>query len=577
MQYSGGLIVVLLRSLVLAVSVLIGGVASARADGKVFAPVMVPQQVAMPDQRALLAWKDGVETLVIESAFVGKGTDFAWVVPLPDKPEVFAATRGTLPAAVALMQPVVEKGAGGLAALGILAGVVGMVALGFGWRGVDVLFRASVLGLLGAILGGVVGGFFSVPEWSWVIGAGVVVWLGRGFVRKSSRLLDVLLTLLLGLVLAAMMIPSFGKVRGVAESGGETIGNVTVERRVVGDFDVAVIAGREGSGVVGWLEANGFAMDDAARSVAAEHAAAGGWFVASRVRREFAESGRSVPAPLAFRFKAERAVYPMRLTGAGVKEGLEVELVVFGPSRAEASGLAARAVAPVEFTNVGALAGRRGEPQPRDARKVSHPELKRWAEGTLAATWLRGTLSPAQMQTDVVVNWGEGASPVGLHAMAEGDAWVDALALGGIVCVAGALVCGLVFPPGRPPTKWAVLVFGVAVGVGGWLRATTPTVEVTKASGGIPWYELRQVSQLAMLTLWEMAPETGDAEVRAAFGRELAKFSRGNGWLVRMGDAPGEVELQKLPDAKWRVLYYGAYGQASAIDGYEVKVGEGRK
>lgn len=553
------------------------GVNLARADGKVFAPVMVPQQVAMPDQRALLAWKDGVETLVIESAFVGKGTDFAWVVPLPVKPEVFAATRGTLPAAVALMQPVVDKGAGELAALGILAGLVGMVALCLGWRGVDVLFRASVLGLLGAVLGGVGGAFFGIAEWTWPIGASVTVVLGQGLIRRPSRLLEVLVTFLIGLLLAAMMIPSFGKVRGVAESGGETIGNVTVERKVVGDYDVAVIAGREGSGVVGWLEANGFAIDDAARSVAAEHAAAGGWFVASRVRREFAESGRSVPAPLAFRFKAERAVYPMRLTGTGAKEGLEVELVVFGPSRAEASGLAVRAVAPVEFTDVGELAGRRGEPQPRDARKVSHPELKRWAEGTEAATWLRGTLSPAQMQADVVVNWGEGASPVGLHAMAEGDAWTDALALGGMVCLAGALVCGLVFPPGRPPTKWAVLVFGMATVAGGWLRATTPTVEVTRASGGIPSYALRQVSQVAMLTLLDMAPETSDSEVRAAFARELAKFSRENGWLVRIGDAPGEVELEKLPNAKWRVLYYGAYGQASAIGGDEIMVGEGRK
>jgi hypothetical protein len=164
--------------------------------------------------------------------------------------------------------------------------------------------------------------------------------------------------------------------------------------------------------------------------------------VASRVRREFAESGRSVPAPLAFRFKAERAVYPMRLTGAGAKNGLEVELVVFGPSGAEVAGLAVRAVAPVEFTEVGELAGRRGETQPRDARKVSHSELKRWAEGTAAATWLRGTLSPAQMQEDVVVNWSEGALPVGLHAMAEGDAWTNALALGGMVCLAGALVGG---------------------------------------------------------------------------------------------------------------------------------------
>ena len=85
-----------------------GAGGEARADGKVLPPVLVAQEIEMPDQRALLAWKDGVETLVIESSFVGEGTDFAWVVPLPAKPEVEAATRGTLPSVAALMLPVVR-------------------------------------------------------------------------------------------------------------------------------------------------------------------------------------------------------------------------------------------------------------------------------------------------------------------------------------------------------------------------------------------------------------------------------------------------------------------------------------
>ena len=84
-----------------------GAAPMALADGKVLPPVLLPQEVAMPDQRALLAWHEGVQTLVIESAFVGEGTDFAWVVPLPTKPEVESATRGTLASAAALMQPVV--------------------------------------------------------------------------------------------------------------------------------------------------------------------------------------------------------------------------------------------------------------------------------------------------------------------------------------------------------------------------------------------------------------------------------------------------------------------------------------
>ena len=577
MKKSPKLLVELSRSWVLALCCLVVGVSVAFADGKVFAPVLVPQQVAMPDQRALLAWNEGVETLVIESAFVGKGTDFAWVVPLPGKPEVFPATPGTLPAAVALMQPVVEKGASELTALGILAGVVGILALALGWCRVDTLFRASVIGFLGALLGAVFGSFFGVAEWTWAIGALVAVWLAHRFILRPSRWLDLLWALLIVLLLAAVVIPTVGKVRSSAGLDVETFGNVTVERKIVGDFDVAVIAGREGAGVVGWLETNGFAMDAAARSVAEEHAASGGWFVASRVRREFSESGRSVPAPLAFRFKTERAVYPMRLTGAGAKADLEVELLVFGPSRAEAAGLAVRAVAPVEFADASDLAGRGRDLQPLDRRKVSHPELRRWAEGTAAATWLRGALRPAQMQADMFMTWGAGAEPVGLRAITEKDAWAKALALAGVVCLAGALVCGVVFPPGRPPLRWTVLILGLAAGAAGGLRATTTTVKVMRADGGIPWYALDEVSYMATRSLVELAPGTGDVEVKAAFAKELEKFSRDYGWSNRIGDAPGEIELQKVEDGRWRVVYYGAYGQASAARGYEVKVGEGRK
>ena len=52
------------------------------ADGKV-----IPQTVfAVPDipnQQALIHYANGLETLVIETSFVGKGSNFAWVVPLP--------------------------------------------------------------------------------------------------------------------------------------------------------------------------------------------------------------------------------------------------------------------------------------------------------------------------------------------------------------------------------------------------------------------------------------------------------------------------------------------------------------
>jgi hypothetical protein len=60
---------------------------SARGDGMVFPEVFSPK-VEIPNQQALIHWADGMERLVIETSFLGEGTNFAWVVPLPAVPEL---------------------------------------------------------------------------------------------------------------------------------------------------------------------------------------------------------------------------------------------------------------------------------------------------------------------------------------------------------------------------------------------------------------------------------------------------------------------------------------------------------
>ena len=62
------------------------------ADGKV-----IPQRAfaipQIPDQQALLHYANGTETLVIETTFVGEGTNFAWVVPLPAAARLAASVQ----------------------------------------------------------------------------------------------------------------------------------------------------------------------------------------------------------------------------------------------------------------------------------------------------------------------------------------------------------------------------------------------------------------------------------------------------------------------------------------------------
>src|ERR1043165_8386312 len=59
----------------------------ALADGMVI-PQMAYALPQIPDQRALIHYAGGIETLVSETSFAGSGTNFAWVVPLPAIPKI---------------------------------------------------------------------------------------------------------------------------------------------------------------------------------------------------------------------------------------------------------------------------------------------------------------------------------------------------------------------------------------------------------------------------------------------------------------------------------------------------------
>src|SRR5215471_14634131 len=60
---------------------------AAFGDGMVMTERVYPKAL-LPNQRALLHFANGKETLVIETTFLAEGTNFAWVVPLPSAPEI---------------------------------------------------------------------------------------------------------------------------------------------------------------------------------------------------------------------------------------------------------------------------------------------------------------------------------------------------------------------------------------------------------------------------------------------------------------------------------------------------------
>lgn len=539
--------------------------ADARGDGKVLPPVALAQEIAMPDQRALLAWKDGVETLVIESSFVGEGTDFAWVVPLPAKPEVEPATRGTLSSAAALMLPTVIPSQPGLSGVLVVGLAVVLTAAFAGWRTVGFGLRVVVVASAGAVIGGIAGAFLGLAGVSAMIGAAWACVLGKDLIRRETSLLAHLLVLVAGLLLWALTIPTFGKVRGLADDPSSVAGGLIVERRVVGDFDVTLLSGRGGDGVARWLVENGFALPDAARAEAERHAAAGGWFVASRVRRDFAARGRSTPAPLVFRFPTAKPVYPMRFTGAGATGPLEVELFVFGPGRATARGLDPKAWGPVTFSEPDPRGVyRRGTGQPHASRVVTHPQLRRLAEGAAVVTHLRGKLSPAEMRDDLEIAWDSGnASAQGLVAYAREATWQAGASAGLGVTLIAMIVLGFWHDGRRPPARRSAPWVAAGAALACLVAWRLPTVALRDGRGGVPWYALRQIQQAGMITILNHASGRADeARIREKFAEELERFVKGSNWTIQVGDGPGEADIVLLPTGKWRVVLYDAAGQA---------------
>ncbi len=110
----------------LLIILLVSPVGAARADGKVFAREGVVATI--PDQRALIVYENGIQTLVIETRFEASGSpaiiqestgearreaskeasargEFAWVVPVPSVPELFEVTPGLMPTVQAVFEP----------------------------------------------------------------------------------------------------------------------------------------------------------------------------------------------------------------------------------------------------------------------------------------------------------------------------------------------------------------------------------------------------------------------------------------------------------------------------------------
>lgn len=475
-----------------------------RADGKVFAPG--PAKVAIPDQDALIVWRDGVQTLAIETRFIGPGHDFAWVVPLPAKPEISPGTTGMFPTLRALCSPYVQNKTSGVWALFLWVSIGLLIAM----TGKSVLVRAAA----------------------------------------------VMLTLALGVL---VLLPSLGSVRG-----GFTPGPAVdeLDRKVIGSFDVATVGSADAAALVDWLKQNGFTVSTAAEPVIADYVARGWVFSAAKLRREKDTDATSTPHPLVFTFPAKEPVYPLRLTAVDNGD-LDVALYVCGPSRASAEHFKVERCAAIEIVEAGE--GHWGRADDETTIEVSHSGLAKVIGDGMTCTKLVGTLSPSQMGTDAAIRFVEG-SPFRPVLFSAAAALRRSMDVGAGVFLAGVAIVALRSQKRSNSGKSFKRVLGVsllALIAGGATRAWTPIIE-SEGSGRDArrsWMALSHVSGTVKSMAHDYRESGGkpdEAWMRETVKAILVTYSESGPF--EEGDGPGCYRFEVSPEGEADFRFYSPFG-----------------
>jgi hypothetical protein len=378
------------------------------ADGMVVPEVFFPK-VEVPNQQAFIHCADGIERLVIETSFLGEGTNFAWVVPLPSAPEVKPVSEDFFTNLRQAFQPRLMH-----QVHPYYAGILFFCGLAFlGWRAMrDEVSWVADLPL--CLLLGVGAGFMGRSMYPGFVG-GALALCTRLFGRTSAI---VALFLLIGMAFDAVLtfIPPPDRWGLVATMGGShsdsedaVLSGVTVVSvQRAGVFDSTTIRGSSPIAVRQWLQSNGYQLPASAEPAIRYYVEHGWVFVASKVRCESAGAKQAALHPLLFTFAARSAVYPTRLTA--VNDGAcAIDLYVFGKARATASHFDSVRCDRLANNLVPDL--RRGRPS---GLVVSDPEMLALIGGSTVGTKLSARLSPKQMASDVDIHsgvfWRKGAT-----------------------------------------------------------------------------------------------------------------------------------------------------------------------
>lgn len=450
----------------------------ALADGMVF-PEVYYAKVEIPDQQALIHYSDGIERLVIETSFLGEGTNFAWVVPLPSTPEVKPVSQSFFANLQQAFQPRLIHRVNPYYA-GVLL-VCGLVWLGLRALKDEVSWMADLPLCLMLTFGAAFIGRH--------IGFGVValalVLCMRLFARSPTTYA---LILLIGTSFAAILTffpnahgPHLFNTMDTGASGppSERVAGVTViSVQRAGIFETTTLRGNSPKAVLQWLERNGYQAPQAAEPALRQYIDRGWVFVASKANRDRTESQLTALHPLAFTFSSSTQVYPTILT-AVAERNCAIALYIFGNRRATAHHFSAircdRLALPLVRNRVKAESG----------LPISDPEVLGVIGNSTVGTKLIAKMTPTQMASDVEI----GSSFVwitGRRVFSYSGALIIALNVALSLAALGWLLAGMSQDGWKINERWISnwrwRAFAVAAGFGSAIFILLPKVQVETVS-----------------------------------------------------------------------------------------------
>jgi hypothetical protein len=498
---------------------------SVLGDGRMISRAAVVPTI--PDQRAMIQFSNGVERLIIDTSFVGPGTNFAWVVPLPATPKVKEVSTNFFASLNLAYQPE--------------------------------LIDAAEFIWVWFLMGG------------YVVAAGV--WASRR--KEGSRLsawFGALFVLFVALVLYSMSLSASSKITGAVPAGSVEVR----DRRVVGIYDVATLAGTNGEALFEWLNGNGYITPASALPVISSYAAQGWVFVAATIHRDASAGEESRPHPLCFTFATAKPVYPLRLTGIE-NTTCSIDLFVFGPDMAEVPGFNVEYCGTPRPTTGPLNRWSDWNPElfgpcrPGDYG-IGNPEVCGLAFPALVTTKLVAKLTAKDMQSDAWVDWVQAAPtyPVLITRRVAVDRALDWFV---VLLFPGFIVLQVLFPwlKRRTVICGCGLVILLAAG-GGYIRyATIQTTPVTYEHGpylGRSGY--RTDLYLLETGLREFADDRTNTsplteeECLAGITNEFFVGNTFTGQPLQFEATPGNITLQKMTN-RVEVYWYDIQGAAHEL------------